>query len=107
MISRLKQFIQEHVAELAFGGLVSSATLFMRYVKRKFKEQEYIKLGLQAILRNDIIGEYNKWMEKEYLPIYARDNIENMYQNYHNLAVNGVITGLYEKLMELPTEKEN
>ena len=51
-----------------------------------------------------MIAEYNKWMDREYAPIYARDNFENCWKQYHALGVNGVMDDLHEKFLELPTE---
>ena len=75
-------------------------------LERKIKEQEAVRQGLQALLRNEIIKQYNEWTDKNYCPIYARDNVKNMYNQYHGLGQNGVIDDLVERIMELPTERE-
>lgn len=78
---------------------------YQRLIKR-IKRQEAIEEGILAILRDRIIQVYNHYNEKGYCPIYAKDNVEEMYRQYHLLGGNGTVTGLVEKLRELPTEKE-
>ena len=42
-------------------------------------------------------------MAKEYIPIYAMENIGEMYKAYHRLGGNGTITKLVEELKKLPS----
>ena len=62
--------------------------------------------GMVALLRAQIVAEYNKYSVAGYCPIYARENVDALYKQYHKLGGNGQITGLFEKLMALPTEKK-
>ena len=70
------------------------------------QENKAIRLGLQALLRDRLIEKYDKYTDKGYAPIYARENFENMWKQYHSLGENGVMDGLHDKFMELPTERE-
>lgn len=62
--------------------------------------------GVQALLRDRLIQSYNYYMDKGFAPIYARQNWENMWQQYHNLGENGVMDDLHSKFMALPTDKQ-
>lgn len=101
----MDDWIKEYWVKALFGGLISCFGTLTVWVKKKFKRQEAVEVGLQALLRNEIVKEYNHWIEKGHCPIYARDNIKNMYTQYHGLGQNGVIDDLYEKILDLPTEK--
>lgn len=59
---------------------------------------------IQALLRAQMISDFNKYSEKGYAPIYARDNFENCWKQYHSLGVNGVMDDLHRKFLELPTD---
>ena len=59
--------------------------------------------GVRALLRNEIISGYNHYMAKKYIPIYAMENIGEMYKAYHRLGGNGTITKLVEELKKLPS----
>lgn len=94
---------------LLFGsGILLTAWRYV-YGRLKTNEQktEAVCLGVQALLRDQLIEKYDKYYDKGYAPIYARENFENMWRQYHNLGVNGVMDDLHVKFMELPTEKED
>ena len=67
------------------------------------KENDALKKGIQALLRAQMISDYNKWSAKGYAPIYARQNFQNVWDNYHNLGANGVMDDIKNKFMALPT----
>jgi hypothetical protein len=71
------------------------------------KTLKFLTSGEQAILRDRIIHAYNHYYkEKKFMPIYARESLDHMYQEYHNLGGNGVVEDLIKKLYQLPTEPE-
>ena len=64
-----------------------------------------MRRGIRALLRADIIRLYNKYHDDlGYCPIYVKTALQDEYDQYHLLRGNGVITNLYNELMELPTE---
>lgn len=75
-------------------------------IKKNARDNAAVKKGIQALLRSELISDYNKWSEKGYAPIYARQNFENCWKQYHGLGENGVMDDLHEKFLELPTESE-
>lgn len=98
------EFIVEYWIEFAFGIIIAGGGICITWLRTKFKEHEALNKGLCALLRNDIIQLHDKYMEKEYIPIYALDNVLKMYDAYHALGGNGTVTKLVEELKELPTE---
>lgn len=98
-------FILKYWLEFLFGGMLTGLSLLYQRLSRRVKRQDAIGLGVQALLRDRIIQIYNHYAEAGYLPIYARENIEALYKQYHALGGNGTITELIEKLHDLPTEK--
>ena len=62
--------------------------------------------GLQALLRAEIIRSHEKYMDKQYCPVYAREALTRIYESYHALGGNGTMTELYKQVMALPTDKE-
>lgn len=86
---------------LCLLGVPALLAAFAKYILAQVKG---IKLGVQALLRAQMIAEYNKWEDRGYAPIYARQNFENCWEQYHNLGVNGVMDDLHKKFLALPTE---
>ena len=79
------------------GGLLTYVIIQIRAVKR----------GLQALLRAQMINDYNHYSEKGWAPIYARQNFENCWINYEALYKNGVMQDIHKKFLELPTREED
>lgn len=69
-----------------------------------FNHIKGVRLGVQALLRAQMISDYNKWSERGYAPIYARQNFQNCWSQYHSLGANGVMDDIYIKFLALPTE---
>ena len=70
------------------------------------KRIKAVKLGVQAMLRAQMISEYNKAKDKGYAPIYAKENFQNMWDNYHNLGANGVMDAIKDEYLAMPNRKE-
>lgn len=86
-------------------AIVAVYKMMIRQIKDVRAQNDAIKLGLQALLRAQLIADYNKWSEKGYAPIYARENFENCWRQYHALGANGVIDDIHERFRDLPTEQ--
>ncbi len=99
------EFIAEYWLQLLFGAAVTALSLAYRALLKRIRQQDAIRMGIVALLRDRMIGLYNHYEEKGFCPIYARDNLLQMYQQYHNLGGNGTITQLVEEIQKLPTEK--
>jgi hypothetical protein len=63
-----------------------------------------IQAGVQALLRDRLIAEYNEGVRIGYARIYDKENFENMWTQYHNLGANGVMDEIRDKYRGLPTE---
>ena len=85
--------------------LFSVPALILFAFKYLWNQIKGIRLGVQALLRAQMIDDYNKWEERGYAPIYARQNFENCWAQYHALGANGVMDDLHKKFLDLPTEK--
>ena len=102
----MKEFIVRYWLQVLFSGALGLLGLGMKKItselQREKKDQEAIKMGVQAILRDRLIQSYNFHMSLGYCEIHDRDNIINMYTQYHNLGANGVIDNLIDEISVLP-----
>lgn len=96
---------------LCLIGIPSIFSAIVAYLIGKvtggFKRMEALERGVQAILRDRLYQSYNHFVEKGYAPLYARENFENMYQQYHKLGKNGVMDDIRDKFFELPSDPQN
>lgn len=74
---------------------------------RQNDRTKQIENGLQSLLRAEIIRSHEKYMDKKYCPVYAREALNRVYESYHALGGNGTMTELYKQVMALPTDKED
>ena len=81
------------------------SVVFAKMKKEKLKT-ETIQLGVQALLRAELIKTYEEYKQKGFAPIYVKDNFENCYNRYHNLGANGVMDQIHEEFLNLPTQKQ-
>ena len=79
----------------------------IRRIKREKQHETATEKGLQALLRDRLIYQYEKYKDKGYAPIYARENFENLYTQYHNLGANGVMDDIREQFRQLPTRSDD
>lgn len=85
------------------GGILAWAATWWRMQKRR---NTALEAGVQCLLRAEIIRNHDKYMQRKFCPIYARDALGNAYRAYHALQGNDVATDLYNEIMELPTEEQ-
>ena len=96
------------VISLLFGSGVLATVIRLLHtrIRENDKKTEALCLGVQALLRDRMIAMYEKYDEKEYAPIYAKKNFENMWVPYHTLGANGVMDDMREKFKDLPERKQ-
>lgn len=89
----------------AFGIPTLLAGAVAGVLKIAFAQIKGIRLGVKALLRAQMISEYNIWEAAGYAPIYARQNFQNLWEQYHAIkGANGVIDDIHDRFLALPTE---
>lgn len=98
------------------GSLISGAAVVLvavieaaaarerKRVKADNRRSDALMQGVQALLRREIITEYNHYSDQGYIPIYGMENVLDMYNAYKALGGNGMATKLVDALKQLPTE---
>lgn len=83
------------------GGVLTWA---VTYIKLRKKRESALEEGLKCLLRAEIIRNHDKYLDRGYCPIYAKEALKRAYAAYHALRGNDVATQLYNEVMALPTE---
>lgn len=104
------EYIAEHWVEWLFAVCLAILTGAWKTVvarlKMEQKKNEAIAEGVQSLLRESIVNNYNRYTDKGFCPIYAKESIKKVYHAYHDLGGNDVATQLYENILRMPEETE-
>jgi len=91
------------ITVLTSSGIIGIFTQFLlNRLKVSEQKQQALELGVQALLRDRLIHQYEKYKSRGYAPIYAKENFENLYEQYHKLGANGVMDSIHEEFKNLP-----
>ncbi len=96
------------------------ALLIQRGMKARDERQEEIRrqslaletqnraimMGLQAILRDRLLQGYRHYFVKGWADYDDRENLENLWVQYHALGANGIMDGYRTRFLALPVSKD-
>ena len=76
-------------------------------LKEQKKDRDANGKGTMLLLRVQLIEYHDKYMKLGEIPSYAYDNFVEMYEAYHALGGNGMITKMYHEIpsLHLQTKK--
>lgn len=83
------------------GGVITG---LIANIKMHRRSDTAMRNGLQCLLRAEIIRSHEKYAERGYCPVYAKEALRREYDAYHALGGNDVATSLYNDTIDLPTE---
>lgn len=110
-IMELLTFIGAHWLEWLFTAVLAVLSWLFKLMRDQLKAEqaknEAIAEGVQSLLRESIVSNYNRYSDKGFCPIYAKESIKKVYKAYHNLGGNDVATELYSKVLKMPEEQKN
>ncbi|MGO5547999.1 hypothetical protein ACTQW9_01765 [Lachnospiraceae bacterium LCP19S3_B12] len=75
-------------------------------LKNQKKSRDANSRGTMLLLRVQLIEYHDRYMSLGHIPSYAYENFCEMYEAYHSLGGNGMITHMYEEIKELEIRKE-
>lgn len=101
---QILELVIKWAVPFVLGGAVSFAVSATRKMRKRDKA---LGDGIQCLLRAEIIRCHDKYINKGFCPIYARESLSRIYVAYHNLGGNDVATDLYKDTLKLPTEAEH
>lgn len=71
-------------------------------LKRQNQKRDANSKGTMLLLRVQLIEYHAEWMERGYVTKHGIENFLEMYNAYHALGGNGMVTHLLEEVNELP-----
>lgn len=105
----LEIFLKQSVTLIA-GALISYLLAMLKAkqaeIRSKDEEIETLKIGVQALLRQNIINVHSQYMPVGYIPLVDKQALMLAYDSYHKLSpVNGVIDDIMDDLRSLPVKE--
>lgn len=104
-------YIQGHWVQWLFAGISAALALAYRSIAKRLEEEQKknkaIADGVQSLLRESIVENYNRYSDKGFCPIYAKESIKRVYQAYSNLGGNDVAHELYQKILRMSEERDD
>ena len=70
-------------------------------------QNKAIMLGVQAFLRDRLLQGYRHYISKGWADYDDRENLENIYKQYHALGANGIMDDMRTQFRNLPTQPPN
>jgi hypothetical protein len=99
------------MGDLAVQAFEVVLTGLMGYIvwllKQQKKERDANSRGTMLLLRVQLIEYHDKYMAKGEIPSYAYQNFCEMYEAYHELGGNGMITKMNEEIHELHLNRKD
>lgn len=76
-------------------------------LKEQKKDRSANSKGTMLLLRVQLIEYHDKYVTMGEIPSYAYNNFVEMYDAYHALGGNGMVTKMYEEIQELHLKTNN
>ena len=103
ILSTISSFISKNQTKRAADQEAEHTELKQR-INQYLERIDDVEVGLQSLLRLEIIRSHEKYMDRKFCPLYAKESLTRAYKSYHKLGGNDVATDLYNELMDLPLE---
>ena len=95
------KFIGTSVGFITTGVLGYLVAKLKDYKKRDTNQEE----ALKCLLRSNITSKYYVYSELKEIPLYEKENINYMYEQYKSMNGNSYVSGLVEERNKLPSKE--
>lgn len=104
-------YISVHWVQWLFAVVSGALALGYKSIAARLKEEqgknEAIARGVQCLLRDSIVSSYNRYSDKGFMPIYAKESLKSAFKAYAKLGGNDVAEQLYHKMLQMPESDEH
>lgn len=101
---------RERVNELLIQTYTIALPILLGYIvwllKNQKKDRDANSKGTMLLLRTQLIEYHTKYMQLGDIPSYAYQNFCEMYDAYHALGGNGMVTKMKQEIEELHFKKK-
>ena len=94
------------VANIAIAVITPLLGYIVWLLKNQKKDRDANSQGTMMLLRVQLIEYHDKYMKLGEIPAYAYENFCEMYNAYHALGGNGMVTKMKQEIEELHLKKK-
>lgn len=87
---------------IVYPILVAMCGYIVWLLKEQKKDRDSNAKGTMLLLRAKLIEYHSEWMERQYVTRHGLQNLLEMYDAYHSLGGNGMVTHMKEEIEKLP-----
>ncbi len=91
----------EYIVKICCVSLPIILGYIVWLLKNQKKDRSANSKGTMLLLRVQLIEYHKEYMEKKEIPTYAYQNFCEMYEAYHALGGNGMVTKMFEDIKDL------
>lgn len=96
----------EIIANIAIAVITPVLGYIVWLLKNQKKDRDANSQGTMMLLRVQLIEYHDKYMKLGEIPSYAYENFCEMYNAYHALGGNGMVTKMKQEIEELHLKKK-
>lgn len=97
--------MQQFIMEVCTMSLPIVLGYIVWLLKSRKKDQDANGKGTMLLLRVQLIEYHDRYVALGHIPSYALENCIEMYEAYHELGGNGMVTEMYKEILELEIRK--
>lgn len=90
------------IVSFSITGLLGFMIAKLKDYKKRDKNQEE---ALKCLLRSNITSKYYVYTELKEIPLYEKENIDYMFEQYDKMGGNSYVEGLVKEINALPIKK--
>lgn len=90
---------------LCLFGIPGIITGLLAFIKVQLKQNNAVRLGLQAILRDRLLQAYEFYGHRGWANYDEKQNVLNLYTQYETLGPNGIMERKHNAFLGLPDER--
>jgi hypothetical protein len=90
------------IVSFSITGLLGFTVARLKDYKKRDKNQEE---ALKCLLRSNITSKYYVYTELKAIPLYEKENIDYMFEQYDKMGGNSYVEGLVKEINRLPIKK--
>lgn len=96
-----RETVKEILLQTYFMAFPTVIGYIVWLLQKQKKDRDANSKGTMLLLRVQLIEYHDKYIALGEIPSYAYENFNDMYQAYHTLGGNGMVTKMKEEIEEL------